>query len=126
VQDLAVRRLLADRANVLAQRPVRHGHGVLEVGVEAPDERREVIAVEFEPEALGFLDDPVQGFIGEAIGRVAAADIAVDAGKPGLLQCAGPAGWTRPEVGLERLAALVDGERVKAFWIFGFNPTSWY
>ena len=45
-------------------------------------------AIELEAEALSLLDDPVKGFVRESIGRVAATDIAVDTGKPSLLELA--------------------------------------
>ena len=52
----------------------------------------EVAGIELETQTLCLLDDPVQRFVRQAIGRIATADIAVDAGKPGLLKVSGPAG----------------------------------
>ena len=52
---------------------------------------QEVVGVELKTKAFRLLDYPVKGFIGESIGCVAAAHIAVDARKPSLLEFSGPA-----------------------------------
>jgi hypothetical protein len=80
--------------------------------VESGREGLEIGVVELEAETLGFLNYPVKGFVGEAIGRVPAADVAVDTGEPGLFKFARPAMRAGPEVRPERIAALVYGERM--------------
>jgi hypothetical protein len=75
VKNLAVRQLLADRTDVLTHHFIRRGHGVLEDGVEARREVLEVVAVQLEAEALCLLGHPVKSFVGEAVRRVAAADM---------------------------------------------------
>ena len=65
--------------------------------------------VEFQVVGFGLLDDPVKRFVSEAVGRVTAPDVAVDASEPRLLEFAGPTRRTGPQIGRKRFAALVEG-----------------
>ena len=73
---------------------------------------RERRVVEREAEAFRLLDEPVQRLVRGAVRLVAAADVAVHAREPRLLQLAGPAGRALPQRRRERHAVLVDRERV--------------
>ena len=73
---------------------------------------RQELRVELQALGLRLFDDPVQGFVRESVGRVAAADIGVDAGEPGLFEMAGPSGRAPPDVRGESFSLLVDSEGV--------------
>jgi hypothetical protein len=73
---------------------------------------QEIRRMEFKAEGLGFLRHPVQRLVGEAVGAAAAAHVGVRAREPHLRELPGPARRAHPDAGRERLAALVDGERL--------------
>ena len=122
VKRFAIHQLPADRPDILPQRLVSSRHRILEQRVEARREVLEVVGIELEAEMLRLLDHPVQRLVRQSIGRVAAADIAVDPGKPGLLEVSGPARRACPQIGLEWLAPFVDGKGMIGVLDMGVQP----
>src|SRR5882672_3507645 len=109
MHDLAIRRVSAERSFQLSEEPVFPTHGVGHPRIETGSIMREKCIVELKSQAFGFLDNPVQRFVCQSIGRGAPTDVGVHARKPSLLEDAVPVRRTLPNVGSERLAVLVYG-----------------